>query len=117
MSGIAISLHGAEKVIAALERAGTETERKTVQAVIASAFRIQGGARRDVAVDSGNLRSRIFVRFLDGGRSAEVGTDVLYGPFVERGTRFMPPRPYLIPAYEAERPKFIARLRAIVGAK
>lgn len=112
---ISVSVQGAEKVLAALDQAATKTERKIVTAVYASAFRIQAAARRAVGVDTGRLRSSVFVRFLEGGKAAEVGTDVFYGPFQEYGTRYMSPRPFLVPAYEAEREKFLARIERITS--
>lgn len=109
MSGLKISLQGGEKLIAALDKAASKVERKIVTAVYASAFRIQAAARRMAPVDTGRLRSSIFVRFFEGGMSAEVGTDVFYAPYQERRIG------YLVPAYEAEMPKFSARIKKIMA--
>lgn len=93
MSGVNVSLIGGEKLLAALDRVESKSDRGIINAVYASAFRIQASARRAAAVDMGRLRSSIFVRFLDGGHSAEVGTDVEHGKFVESGRKpgSMPP--------------------------
>ena len=65
-------------------------ERRSILAIMGSAFAIQGRARQNVgalgAVDTGQLRREIYVRLLDGGLAAEVGVNSDYGVFVEEGT-------------------------------
>ena len=114
MSGVTVTLQGGEKLIARLERAESRVERKIALAVASSAIRIQALARQAAPVDTGRLRSSIFVRFLDGGLSAEVRTDVQYASFQEFGTRHIPPRPFLGPAYNDEAPKFLRRIEKIL---
>jgi len=84
----------------------------------------------------GRLRGSIMIRFYNNGLTAEVGTNVEYAAFVEFGTgrrgagaalqsvpaeytygssAGMTAQPYLWPALEAERPKFVARVRSEVG--
>ncbi len=93
--------------------------------------------RKDPAAKvGGRLRGSIMIRFYNNGLTAEVGSNVEYAAFVEFGTgrrgagaglRSVPAeyaygnsagmnaQPYLWPALEAERPKFIARVRNEVG--
>lgn len=56
-------------------------------------------------VVTGRLRGSITYRLLaDGtGPFVDVGTAVFYAPFLELGTRYMEPRPFLVPALEAAR--------------
>lgn len=56
-------------------------------------------------VVTGRLRGSITWRLgVDGGSPyVDVGTAVFYAPFLELGTRFMAPRPFLVPALEAAR--------------
>lgn len=116
MSGISIRVQKAERLASMLEKVGTDVERKAITAVYASAFRIQADARRNAPVDTGRLRSSIFVRHLQGGMAAEVGTDVHYAPYQEYGTsRGVPPLFFLNFAYDAEAPKFVARMKSILG--
>lgn len=60
------------------------------------------------ATRTGLLRSSITWRVGADALSpyADVGSAVLYAPFVELGTRFMEPRPYLRPGLEAARATF-----------
>lgn len=57
------------------------------------------------AVRTGRLRGSITWRLGEDseGVYADIGTNVLYGPYVELGTSRMAPRPYLRPALEAGR--------------
>jgi HK97 gp10 family phage protein len=60
------------------------------------ALNIQNYARLVAPVDTGRLRSSIFVRRGDG--YVEVGSNVQYAAYVEFGTRHMAAQPYLRPA-------------------
>jgi HK97 gp10 family phage protein len=93
----------------AVARAGT--------AVIATAAHIQRGARQNVPVDTGFLRSSITreSRRNSQGAVSEVGPEAAYGAFVENGTRFMAGRPYLLPAALDAEPMFEQALDSIVG--
>jgi len=66
------------------------------------------GAPRNV---TGRLRDSIFARVAPGGLSAEVGTDMRYGAYLEFGTRRMAARPWLQPAFEAAKHRVRTRLR------
>jgi HK97 gp10 family phage protein len=64
------------------------------------AIRVEGGAIRRCPVDTGRLRSSItHGLFVDErGLVARIGSDVVYAPYVELGTRYMRAQPYLRPA-------------------
>ncbi|MFH8805478.1 HK97-gp10 family putative phage morphogenesis protein [Streptomyces sp. NPDC017936] len=73
--------------------------------------------RRNVRVDSGNLRSSVKATPEKDGLRVSVGwrdQDDLYAVFHERGTRRTPANPTLIPALERAGKEFVARLRAEV---
>ncbi|MFJ4617424.1 HK97-gp10 family putative phage morphogenesis protein [Streptomyces sp. NPDC088812] len=73
--------------------------------------------RRNVRVDSGNLRTSVAPKYQKDGLQVEVGwrdQDDLYAVFHERGTRRTPANPTLIPALERAGQEFVARLRAEV---
>lgn len=80
-----------------------------------SARTIEGEAKQKVAVDTGTLRRSINTKMASGGLSATVAAGTNYGRFVEFGTRRMGARPFLIPAFEREKPKLIAAIRRILG--
>lgn len=59
--------------------------------------RIQRKAKQKCPVDTGRLRSSIDTALdvSEEGIAVLVGTNVEYAPYVEFGTRFMAPRPFL----------------------
>lgn len=63
--------------------------------------------------DTGDLASR--VKMVVSGLRAEVGTGLDYGAHLEFGTSKMAARPWLFPALEAERQRFIARLQRFIS--
>lgn len=115
MAELSVSLHGAKDVDRKFKRMPIRLARVMNKLVAESALNIQREARRLCPVDTGRLRSSIQVAFFAGGLGATVGTIVHYAPYIEFGTRYMKPRPYLGPAYENEIKKF--RRKVIVATK
>jgi hypothetical protein len=58
------------------------------------------------ATDTGTLVARINHQVIDSGLEASVFSDVSYAGYLERGTKRMAPRPYIMPAAEKARPDF-----------
>lgn len=87
-----------------------EVKRATLQ--------IEAGAKAKVPYITGTLRRSIHSVFSNGGLTGIVGPSVLYGKFVEFGTRRMGARPYMRPAAEQVLPGFAAAVkRALAGLK
>ena len=87
------------------ERAAARTEVKR------GALHIQAEAKRRAPVDTGRLRNSITHEERDDGLAAVIGTNVEYAPYQEFGTRFHAAQPFLLPAFELERPQFMRRLQ------
>ena len=86
-----------------------------MDAAVHRALEIIGGTAETYAksltpVRTGNLRNSIAHAVDDAEKSAVIGTNVEYAPFVELGTRKQSPKPYLRPAME----EHIAEYRAIL---
>lgn len=97
-------------------------EAKASDAVKTALLNIENSAKGRVPVVTGALRRSIVTKML-GALSGEVGPSVEYGARIEFG--FNGPdalgrvyhqagQPYLVPAAEAEGPKFIAAMQKIV---
>lgn len=97
-----------DRIAASLPKVASQIVRKT-------AFEIETVAKGRVAVDTGTLKASITTH-VDGPAHAVVGTGVEYATFVEYGTRHMAAQPYLIPAAEQARPKFLDACRRIEQA-
>lgn len=91
-------------------------------AIAESAAAIEGEAKARVRFESpdlntkfGHTRDTIRTTFQDFGLVASIGTGFFLGRLLEFGTRFMSALPWLNPAYQQERPKYLSRLSAAVG--
>ncbi len=86
---------------------------KASHAVRETAFAIEAQAKANAPVDTGNLRGSIQAE-MTGDLSAQINVGAEYGPYVEFGTRHQNAQPYLVPAAEAEKPKFIKRMQELL---
>lgn len=62
----------------------------------------------------GTLKRSVELDITDGGLTAEVEPTADYAAYVEYGTRFMEARPYLKPAYDEQKKKFVKDLNELV---
>ena len=84
------------------------------QQVETTARQIEATSKGLAPVRTGTLRRSIHTVLEAGGLRALVGPSVLYGKFVEFGTRRMGARPYMRPAAERHMPGFAAGLAALL---
>lgn len=75
---------------------------------------LQEKAQKNAPVDSGNLKRSIGLDITDNGLTAEVEPAADYAAYVEYGTRFMEAQPYLKPAYDEQKKKFVKDLNELV---
>jgi HK97 gp10 family phage protein len=140
---IRFKLEGMKEAVRNIKDWEVEKIRESRLQIERSAINIEREAKNLCPVDDQILRPSIAkkVTATDSGRvlEAEVGTVVEYAPFVEFGTgsgvsvpaeqqefamqfkgktgrvRNYPARPFLFPAWERERPKFINAMEAILA--
>ena len=62
----------------------------------------------------GTLKRSVELDITDGGLTAEVEPTADYAAYVEYGTRFMEAQPYLNPAYDEQKKKFVKDLNELV---
>ena len=75
---------------------------------------MQTKAQQNAPVDTGTLKRSIGIEITDSGMSAEVEPTAEYAPYVELGTRFMDPQPYLKPAFDEQKEKFKKDMKKLV---
>jgi HK97 gp10 family phage protein len=81
-------------------------------------FDVEARAKALTPVRTGTLRRSIHSVFSNGGLTGIIGPSVLYGKFVEFGTRRMGARPFMRPAAAAVLPGFAAAVaRALRGLR
>lgn len=119
---IPIKINGLPEALSKFRKYQTRKKKQIKDELMIGAFKVEGGAKDVVAVDTARLKNSITVDASDIAMLVvRVGTDVKYAPFVEFGTKFMGARPYLYPAFfsqENEIVKAIGRiLRKDIGLK
>lgn len=65
----------------------------------------------------GTLKRSIKYKPIDSGFGAEIKANAEYSAYVEYGTRFMNARPYMKPAEDVQRKKFISDMEKLVDKK
>lgn len=84
---------------------------RAIAAVARAVFDIEGKAKANAPVDTGNLRDSITGEA--SGLEGTVATGVEYASYQEFGTSRMPAHPYMIPAATAAAPAFMSEMRAV----
>lgn len=111
---ISVRIDGIKETIAELSLRDKRVEKAVKAQVGESALKIQEGAKERAPVDTGALRNSITVDFYERGLAAQIGPHMPYAPYVEYGTRKMAARPYLGPAFAAERPNFERGIKKVL---
>lgn len=91
-------------------RISRELRPRLRDAINETALDVETLAKQRAPVKTGNLRRSLHTAPAAEELRATVGTNVEYARFVEYGTSRMGPRPYLTPALESNRPRFVDRL-------
>ena len=63
---------------------------------------------------TGQTRRSVNLELKDNGFTAESGPTTEYAPYLEYGTRFMEAQPFVKPAYEKQREKFLSDMKELV---
>lgn len=107
-----VRIDGFDKLEAKLKR---NTDLGAVRTVVRkNGAELQGKTQKNAPVDSGNLKRSIGLDITDNGMTAEVEPTADYAAYVEYGTRFMEAQPYLKPAYDEQKKKFVKDLNELV---
>lgn len=100
-----IRVTGASDLAKEIGRAKVEVPVLIDQVTAKSALMLEAEAKKNAPVDTGRLMNSIATSAAGPG-TYEVGPTVDYGAYVELGTRFMAPEPYLMPAADKIEPIF-----------
>lgn len=63
---------------------------------------------------TGQTKRSIGLTIRDSGMTAEAGATTYYGEYLERGTRLMDAQPFVGPAEEEQKKKFISDMKKLV---
>lgn len=99
-----------KKAIKNINKTSLKAQKKVKLVVKGTGLIIETGAKRRVPVDTGRLKSSI-LRTPKTDFFVTVGTNVEYAQYVEYGTSKNRKQPFLFPAAEAERQRYLDRIR------
>lgn len=71
-------------------------------------------AARLVPVDTGYLKRSLTLTLMNSGLTGSVKPYADYAPYLEYGTRFMSAQPYMRPAFNKQKIKFISDLNRLM---
>lgn len=100
-----------------LQESTQQVRRRASQIVRATGARVERDAKAGAPVDTGYLRSSITTSNTGGGdtTSAEVSVGANYGIYQEFGTSRMAPHPFLIPAFDRNKPAFLQAMERLAN--
>lgn len=84
---------------------------QTMKAETTTAYK---GGYSGIIQSTGDTASSINMEIRDSGMTAVVGPTMDYDPYVEYGTRFMPPEPIAKPALDKVKPRFLSDLERLM---
>lgn len=77
-------------------------------------IKMQKNADFKKGYQTGTTKRSIALEMKDAGLTAEVGPGTNYASYLEYGTRFMDAQPYIRPAFNEQKVKFIADMQKLV---
>ncbi len=107
-----VTIKGMEKLEAALQARALRLQAAAVAAVASEVKAVEADAQREVPVDTGELRDGIASSA--DGTYGEVVSRTRHTPFVEFGTSSMAAQPFMAPAAEASRTRFVGKTSGLV---
>ena len=113
--GTKAGITGGKELAAKFREIGREVKTEVEQALVKGALRVERDAKINAPVDTGRMRASITNRLVGAGSDnpvAEVGTSVVYAPYVEFSTSKSPAKPFLFPAYNQNKDKIMKDIAA-----
>jgi HK97 gp10 family phage protein len=109
---VEVDVEGLEEALESFQGLGLRILSQVHYGMVEAAMEAQMIARSLAPVRTGRLRSSIYWRTYGKyvGEKVEIGASAPYAGFVEHGTRFMAPRPFLRPAVERAMQSFEAEI-------
>lgn len=114
MGRTTVKVTGTDKLQAQLDALSEQARQRIAEAVSEAAENVQREARRNAPRDTGRLQNSITTDVASDGLSAEVGpvgNDVAYAIWIEWGRKNAAAQPFMTPASEMERARFVKRIR------
>jgi HK97 gp10 family phage protein len=107
-----VELQGKDSLKRAFANLSSEARREVKDITRTAASEIEQQAKSRVRVDTGYTQSTVKKEIAADGLGATVGSNWFKARFLEHGTVKMAARPWLFPAFEMVRPKYLERIQA-----
>lgn len=105
-----VNIKGLEPLIAKLEKGINFDEAREV--VRMNGAELHRNMQRSAPVDTGHLKRSITMNL--SGLTVKVKPTANYSSYIEWGTRFQNPQPFVRPSYQKQRDKFINDLKRLM---
>lgn len=110
-----VSINGFEDLKSKLQTVKRNVRRQAQDRIVEAAFDVQRGAKRDVPVDTGRLRSSIQVYVRADKMGATITAETNYAAAIEFGVMSLnvtrQPRPYLMPNYLKQKQELLEEFK------
>ena len=116
MKDIKIEFTNLNQFIGDINKYCNGVEKGTKDGLKNSGEKVVEEARRRAPVDTGYLRSSIDGNYIDEFEY-EVIAEADYAIFVEKGTRYMSPQPFMEVSLDVAEPEFINKIKFVLGGK
>jgi len=116
MMNIQVELKGKEELMKKFNKLSDDIKKEINQSIVKAGTNTQKEAKLRVPVRTGALRNSIMMQInegIKGSISVTVGAYMPYASFVEYGTIYQRPKPYLMPAYEKAKRELEQKLKEI----
>jgi len=110
---VGVEIKGIEELNINVGRVGNALEKAIPRALKLSGLVVEGKAKLLAPVDTGRLRNSI-KSVMQSKTVVRVGTNVFYAKFMEFGTVFISPRPFLRPALRLSKNKIKQIFRSVL---
>lgn len=110
-----VELEGQDDIRRAFARLEFAALREVKVVIVDSAEEIEREAKARVPVLSGKTKKSIKTIIRDAGLAATIGSGYFLARFIEQGTKKLAAKPFLNPAFQLVRPKYLARLEVALN--
>lgn len=112
-NGSSITVRGDRQISVKLQNFSRDFEEKVKKSVKKHTYMVERDAKINAPYDTGHLKRSIHSGFQDGGLTGTVTVGAYYGIYLEFGTRYMHPRPFLFPAFLIAKASFLREMESI----
>lgn len=109
-----IKMNGQKKLALKFRNMSLETRRKVKESTKKHTYMMEREAKIKAPYDTGHLKRSIRSSFHNDGLTGIVTVGAFYGVYLEFGTRYMRPQPFLFPSFLIAKAAYLRDLESII---